>query len=262
MRLVDSHCHPHLMDLTAFDNKIEQVLACAQEKGVEHLLCVAVELEDHPRLCEISKQHDNVSISVGVHPNHEMAKEPTVDQLCQLAQFPGCIAIGETGLDYFRIDNEAQKHIQQQRYITHIQTALAMKKPLIIHTRQAAADTIAFLKSEGAQQIGGVMHCFTESWEVAQQAMSLGFYISFSGIVTFKNAIELQEVAKRLPLDRMLIETDSPYLAPAPFRGSQNQPAYVYRVAEMIADLRQEPVERIAEITTANFYRCFGISNS
>lgn len=260
LSLIDSHCHLHLMDLTPFPNQIQQVLDEAKAKGVNQVLCVSVDLEDYPKLCEIAKTYKQVFISVGVHPNHKMEVEPTAEHLVHLAQFPSCIAIGETGLDYFRVETEEEKVTQRSRFIAHIHAAMTTKKPLIIHTRQAASDTLAYLKSEQAEKAGGVMHCFTESWDVAKGAMDLGFYISFSGIVTFKNALELQEVARRMPLDRILIETDSPYLAPAPFRGSQNQPAYVYRVAEMLSELRGEPVEQIAQATTDNFYRCFGLS--
>jgi TatD DNase family protein len=260
VELIDSHCHLHLMDLSAFPNQIQQVLDEAKEKGVGQVLCVSVDLEDYPKLCEMSKVFKQVFISVGVHPNHEMNVEPTAEHLAKLAQFPACVALGETGLDYYRIETEEEKARQLTRFVAHIHAAIATKKPLIIHTRQAATDTIAYLTNEKADRAGGVMHCFTESWEVAKAAMDLGFYISFSGIVTFKNALEIQDVAKKMPLDRILIETDTPYLAPTPFRGTQNQPAYVYRVAEMLAELRGETVEQVAQATTENFYRCFGIS--
>ncbi|MCX7116045.1 MAG: TatD family hydrolase [Gammaproteobacteria bacterium] len=256
--LVDSHCHLHLMDLSEYEHGIQSVLDLAKENQVDHLLCVSVELAHHAQLCEIANQHPNVSISVGLHPNHETADEPSVDELVQLAQHPSCVAIGETGLDYYRVEQADGIELQQARLIRHIQASLLTQRPLIIHTRQAAEDTLALLKKE--QAIGGVMHCFTETWEVAKAAMDLGFYISFSGIVTFKNAVALQDVAKRLPIERMLIETDSPYLAPAPYRGKQNHPALVSRVAEVIAELRGESFEYIAEATTENFYRCFPLA--
>lgn len=258
MPLVDSHCHLHLMDLTEFHHQLEPVLQLAKAADVQHLLCVSVDLDAYDKLCALAQQHpDFISISVGVHPDHTMPTEPTVAQLMQHAAQPGCIAIGETGLDYFRVQDPAAIALQQQRFRDHIHVAKQTQKPLIIHTRQAAADTISYLKTEKAETVGGVMHCFTESWEIATAAMDLGFYISFSGIVTFKNARDLQETAQKMPLDRILIETDSPYLAPTPFRGKQNHPALVKHVAEALAVLRNTSFEEIAEATTANFYRCF-----
>lgn len=257
MKLIDSHCHIHLLDLALFQNDLQLLLQEAKAKGVEHFLCVSVELKDYPVLCDLAETYPDISISVGVHPNHDEENTPTVEQLIQMAQHPACIALGETGLDYFRVASTSAQAKQRDAFSTHIQAAVATKKPLIIHTREAAADTLSQLQQESASQVGGVMHCFTESWEVAVAAMDLGFYISFSGIVTFKNATALQTVAKKMPLDRILIETDSPYLAPEPFRGKQNHPALVYRVAEVLATLRETSVEDIAALTTENFYRCF-----
>ncbi|OGV25413.1 MAG: hypothetical protein A3F18_04030 [Legionellales bacterium RIFCSPHIGHO2_12_FULL_37_14] len=258
MNLVDSHCHLHLMDLTPYNQQIQPVLDAAKAKGVHKFLCVAVELANHDILCEIARKHKEVMISVGLHPDHEVEIEPTVNELINLAK--PCVAIGETGLDYFRVTSEEGHKLQQERFRTHIQAAIATKKPLIIHTREARRATLEIMQTENAKEVGGVMHCFTESWEVAVAAMELGFYISFSGIVTFKNAAALQDVAKRMPLDRILIETDSPYLAPTPFRGKPNQPAYVYYVAEMLAKLRNEPLEQIALATSENFARCFNLA--
>lgn len=261
MRLVDSHCHLHLMDLTPFAGKVEAVIEAAISQGVEHLLCVAVDLTQHDYLVQLASHYPNISLSVGVHPNHDMETEPSVELLVELSQASHCVAMGETGLDYYRVTHPKTIQLQQQRFIHHIRAARLSKRPLIIHTRQAAEDTLFLLREENAIDSGGVFHCFTETLAVAKAALELGFYISFSGIVTFKNAIELQEVAKYVPLDRMLIETDSPYLAPTPFRGQQNQPAFVHRVAEVIADLKGLSLEAIAEATTCNFYTCFPLAS-
>ena len=206
----------------------------------------------------LAETHVNLFASVGVHPDYEDQIEPQADELADLARHPKVIAIGETGLDYFRLQGDLEW--QRERFRQHIRAARKINKPLIIHTRSAAADTLRIMQEEGADQVGGVMHCFTESWEVAQQAIAMNFFISFSGIVTFKNAVALKEVAKNIPLDRMLIETDSPYLAPVPFRGKQNQPAFVRHVAEEIARIRAVSVEEIANATTDNFFNLFKLS--
>ena len=258
--LVDSHCHLNCIDLSSFDNNLDNVIQAATEVGIEHLLSVCVELTDFPELMAIAKRYPQVSISVGVHPaSEEQPNEPTVEMLSQLAAYPDCIAIGETGLDYFHIKTEEGQKNQQRRFATHIQTAIQVNKPLIIHTRDAAEDTITLMQSEQAEKIGGVMHCFSEGWDIAKKALELNFYISISGIVTFKNAERLREVAKKVPLDRLLIETDSPYLAPVPYRGKQNHPALVKYVALALSELHQIPFEELAQKTTANFYRCFGV---
>lgn len=259
--LVDSHCHLNFIDLAEFNNDLNQVIIKASEVGVEHFLTVCVDLEDYPILCQIAESYSNISISIGLHPNSEIEAEPSVLSLIDLAKHPACIAIGETGLDYYRTESPAAKELQRERFRTHIQAALASKKPLIIHTRQAAEDTIKLMKEEKAEEIGGVMHCFSESWEIAKQALDLNFYISISGIVSFKNATNLHEVAKKIPIDRLLIETDSPYLAPVPFRGKQNHPALVRYVAMALSELRRESYEEIAKQTTANFYRCFKLTS-
>ncbi len=258
--LVDSHCHLNMLDLTDFSGSLDNVLEQAKLADVEHVLCVCVELEDFPILQEIANSYDNVNISVGIHPNTDLKKEPTVEQLVELGQYKKCIAIGETGLDYYRDESDTNKINQQLRFRRHIQASRQLEKALIIHTRNAAFDTIRIMREEGAENTGGVMHCFAESWDVAKQALDLGFYISFSGIVTFKNASNLHEVAKKVPLDRMLIETDSPYLAPVPYRGKQNHPALVKYVANAIADLRGIEYAKVANITTENFYKCFKIN--
>lgn len=222
---------------------------------VSNALCVAVDLEKLPQILALAEQHENIYASVGVHPDYELEAEPTQEQLVSLAKHPKVVAIGETGLDYFRLTGELEW--QRNRFRTHIRAAVESRKPLIIHTRSASADTLRLMQEEGADKIGGVMHCFTESMEVALAAIEMNFYISFSGIVTFKKALELKEVATRIPLERMLIETDSPYLAPVPFRGKLNQPSYVKHVAEEIAKLRGIAVEEVGEVTSANFKRLF-----
>ncbi len=250
--LVDSHCHLNFPELA---QNLSQVQDAMQAAEVGHALCVSVTLDKYPEVLAIAEQYPNIYASVGVHPDYEDIEEPDVAQLVSLAQHPRVVAIGETGLDYFRLQGDLAW--QRQRFRTHIRAAKAAGKPLIIHTRNAAEDTLRIMQEEGAAEVGGVMHCFTESWAVAEAAMAMGFYISLSGIVTFKNAQALKEVAQKLPLDRLLVETDSPYLAPIPYRGKTNQPAYVRFVAEEIARLRQQPLASIMQATTANFFRLF-----
>jgi len=250
--LIDSHCHLNFPDLA---NNIDEILENMKNNEVTHALCVSVNLEDFPRLLLLAEGYQNLYASVGVHPDYEDLTEPKSEELVSLAKNPKVIAIGETGLDYSRIKGDLEW--QRNRFREHIRAARECNKPLIIHTREAAADTLSIMAEEGADQIGGVMHCFTESWEVAQKAMEMNFYISFSGIVTFKNAANLKETAKKIPLERMLIETDSPYLAPVPFRGKTNQPAYVRHVAEEIASLRNISLNEVAESTTKNFFSLF-----
>ncbi len=258
--LIDSHCHLNSIDLADFEQSLQTVMDMARANEVGRMLTVCVTLADLPKLEKIAAQFPEVYTSVGVHPNEPTDHELTVDHLIELADFPACVAIGETGLDYYRIESETAQAEQQQRFRTHIRAAVATQKPLIIHTRQASVDTIRIMQEEKAQDIGGVMHCFTEDWTVAQQALDLNFYISFSGILTFKSAEELRETAKKVPADRMLIETDSPYLAPVPFRGKQNHPALVKEVAVTLASLRGITYSEVAALTTANFYRCFRVS--
>ncbi len=252
---VDSHCHLDRLDLTPYDNKLDVALTAAKDNGVEYFLCVCIDLENFAAVHAIAKNYPNISASVGVHPNEQDCQEPSVAELVRLADDPLIVAIGETGLDYYRSEGDVEW--QRERFRTHIRAACECNKPLIIHTRQAHADTIEIMRQEGAQQVGGVMHCFTEDYTMAQQAMDLGFYISFSGIVTFKNAVELKEVAQKIPMDKMLIETDSPYLAPVPYRGKPNEPAYVKYVAEHIAELRSITVEEVGSKTSQNFYKLF-----
>lgn len=253
---VDSHCH---IDFPELASQLDDVLAAMTNNRVTHALCISVNLDDLPRVLQIAERYDNVYASVGVHPDYEDTPEPSLEDLVELAQRPKVVGIGETGLDYYRLTGDLEW--QRARFRTHIRAARACGKPLIIHTRSAAADTLAIMREEGAGDAGGVMHCFTETWDVAEAALALGFFISFSGIVTFKNARELKEVARRVPLDRMLIETDSPYLAPVPNRGKLNQPAYVRHVAEEIATLRGMSVEDVGRATSSNFFRLFGVKD-
>jgi TatD DNase family protein len=253
---VDSHCHVNFPNLAV---QMPDILERMQSNGVGRALCVSVNLPDWPGLIALVEQHDALYASVGVHPDYEDTIEPSVEDLIERSHHPKVIAIGETGLDYFRLTGDLTW--QRERFRRHIRAARETKLPLIIHTRASSQDTLDIMKEEGAQDARGVMHCFTESWEVAQASMDLGFYISFSGIVTFKNATELQEVARRMPLDRILIETDSPYLAPVPFRGKLNDPSKVIHVAEMIANLRGVTVKEIEEASTENFFNLFNKLN-
>lgn len=255
MYLVDSHCHLDQLDLSLHAGKLANALKNAADNGVGHMLCVCITLEEFPKVLAAAHEYANVSASVGLHPNEVVSQEPTADDLITMAQDKKIIAIGETGLDYYRSTGDVEW--QRERFRQHIRAAKETGKPLIVHSRQAKEDTLAIIKNEKADTIGGVLHCFTEDWEMASAALDLNFYISFSGIVTFKNAVSIQDVAKRMPLDRMLIETDSPYLAPIPFRGKPNEPAYVRYVAEYIAELRGINVVELAEQTTDNFFRLF-----
>ena len=250
--LIDSHCH---LDFPELAERLDEILARMRDNQVTHALCVSVNLADFPKVLALAEKHANLYASVGVHPDYPDVEEPSVDDLVRLAQHPKIVAIGETGLDYYRLTGDLEW--QRQRFRTHIRAARECAKPLIIHTRSSADDTIRLMQEEGAAQAGGVMHCFTETWEVAEAALNMGFYISFSGIVTFKNAKALKEVAQKVPLDRMLIETDSPYLAPVPFRGKTNEPGFVKHVAEEIARLRSCSYEQVAETTTRNFIKLF-----
>ena len=250
--LVDSHCHLNFPELLANLPAIKESMK-ANEVG--HALCISVTLPDFPQVLALAETNANFFASVGVHPDYENIEEPSVACLLALADHDKVVAIGETGLDYFRLTGDLEW--QRTRFRTHIQAAIQCGKPLVIHTRNAAADTLRIMREENAQKVGGVMHCFTESLEVALEAIELGFYISFSGIVTFKNAVAIKEVARQVPLSRMLIETDSPYLAPIPYRGKTNQPSYVKHVAEEIAKLRGISFEEVATATTENFFQLF-----
>ncbi|GAB3471424.1 TatD family hydrolase [Polaromonas eurypsychrophila] len=257
----DSHCHLSFPELQAQLPQIREAMVQAQ---VDRALCICTTLEEFETVHALATGYDNFWCSVGVHPDNEGVTEPSLDDLVKRAALPKVVAIGETGLDYYRLGERtvADMEWQRERYRTHIRAARQTGKPLVIHTRSASNDTLAILKEEGenadgAGRAGGVFHCFTETAEVARAALDLGFYISFSGILTFKNAADLREVARFVPLDRTLIETDSPYLAPMPYRGKTNNPSYVPYVAKQVAELKQLPVETIAEATSRNFERLF-----
>lgn len=250
--LVDSHCH---LDFPETAERLPAILQAMVENGVGAAACIGVNLEDFPRVLALAEAHDHLFATVGVHPEYDDVAEPDAARLAELAAHPKVIAIGETGLDYYWRKDKPEW--QRERFRRHIRAARACGKPLVIHMRDAADDTLRLLQEEGAQAVGGVMHCFTENWEVAAQALDLGLHISISGIVTFKNAIAIKDVARRVPLERLLVETDSPYLAPVPYRGKTNQPAYVRHVAEEIAALRGVDFDTVARATTDNFFRLF-----
>lgn len=249
---VDSHCH---VDFPALVAQMPDILQRMKTNQVGKALCVSVNMPDWPALIALVEQHEELWASVGVHPDYEDTVEPTVEELVAHSHHPKVIAIGETGLDYFRLEGDLSW--QRERFRRHIRAAKTSGLPLIIHTRSSAEDTLSIMREEGASEVGGVMHCFTESWEVAQAAMDMNFYISFSGIVTFKSAASLQDVAQRIQADRILIETDSPYLAPVPHRGKLNDPSKVIHVAEKLAELRGVSVKEIENLSTKNFFNLF-----
>jgi TatD DNase family protein len=253
---VDSHCHLDFPELAA---EVDALLAAMHESKVTHALCISVDLAEWPRVHALALEYANLYATAGVHPDYPDTEEPTVERLVELAARPKVVAIGETGLDYYRLEGDLGW--QRERFRTHVRAARAARKPLVVHTRAAAQDTIAIMEEEGAREVGGVMHCFTETWEVAKAALDLGFHVSFSGIVTFRNAAELKSIARKVPLDRMLIETDSPYLAPVPHRGKRNHPALVVHVAEEIARLRGLALDEVARATSQNFFHLFGIQH-
>ncbi len=252
---IDSHCHLDLIDPEQEGQNLPDLLECASQNNVDAMLCVSVSLDKFPAMMSLIEPYAQVYASVGVHPVTKCEVEPEIAQLVELANNPKIVAIGETGLDYYHCEGDMEW--QHQRFRKHIEASKQTGKPLIIHTRDAKKETIKLMREENAQDAGGVMHCFVEDWETASAAMDLGFYISFSGIVTFKNAKDLQEIAKKVPMDKLLIETDSPYLAPVPNRGKTNQPAYVKHVAEYIAQLRGMSTEDVARISSDNFYTLF-----
>jgi TatD DNase family protein len=249
---IDSHCHINFPEL---NQKIDEVLLNMENNSITHALCVSVTLDKINEILDLTKRYSNIYASVGVHPDYEDIQEPDIDSLFKHSKNKKVVAIGETGLDYFRLKGDLSW--QRDRFRTHIRAAIKSKLPLIIHTRNAQDDTISIMKEEGANSATGVMHCFTESYEMAKQAIDLGFYISFSGIITFKNAETLRETVKKIPIENILIETDSPYLAPVPNRGKLNEPANVRYVAEKIAELKGIPIEKVAETTTNNFFTLF-----
>jgi len=252
VELVDSHCHLNFPELLEERNL---VLERARERGISYMLCAAVNLEDYPQVLSLAREFPHIFASVGVHPNETEGKDPDCDELSALAADPAVVAIGETGLDFFRSQGDLQW--QRKRFIQHIEAAKRSQKPLIIHTRDAATETLQIMQDHDAGTAGGVIHCFTGDWAMARQCLDLGFYISFSGILTFKSARQIQDAASKVPLDRILVETDSPYLAPVPYRGKRNEPAYVYDVAVFLAKLRGVSLATIKKSTTENFFSLF-----
>lgn len=253
--LVDSHCHLDRIDLAPYEGDLGAALAAATERGITRMLCISVDRPGVDKVCAIARQYPNVYASVGIHPLDIGAEQESVDSLCELASRPKVIAIGETGLDYYYSrDNSAA---QQQSFRTHLEASKRTRKPLIVHSRDAREDTLDLIREVGDPSVGGILHCFTESWEMAEQALALNYYISFSGIITFKNAADLRAVVERVPMERLLVETDSPYLAPVPFRGKSNEPKYTREVAQCIADIKGLELEQVAQQTSANFDRLF-----
>ncbi len=255
--LIDSHCHLDRIDLGPYENDFAKFMQAVDDHQIQHLLCIAIDLEAYPNMLALVSEYPQISVTVGVHPNEHDGQDPTVDELIVLAQSEKVIGIGETGLDYYR--SEGNLDWQHRRFRNHIEAAKTLKKPLIIHTREAKKDTLRILREENASEVGGIIHCFTEDWAFAEAALDLGFYISFSGIVTFNSAKVIKEVAKKVPQDRFLIETDSPYLAPVPHRGKPNYPLYVRYVAEYIAGLRGTTFQEIEHQSNVNFHTLFQI---
>lgn len=252
---VDSHCHINFPDFAQDSDEIVARMAVA---NVTHAMCISVTFPEWPSVVALAERHANIYATAGVHPDYEDIEEPTVAALLERAQHPKVQAIGETGLDYYRLKGDLEW--QRERFRTHIRAARECGKPLVIHTRSASEDTLRIMREERADEVGGVMHCFTETWEVASASIDMGFHISFSGIVSFKTAADLREVAKKVPLERMLIETDSPYLAPVPYRGRRNEPSYVPHVAAAIAAVRETDVETIGRVTGQNFFSLFRVA--
>ena len=257
--LVDSHCHLDRLDLTAYEGQVGNAIAAANQAGVRNMLCVAIDLESLDAVLDIAEQHASVHASVGVHPLEKIVDTVSVETLVDRARHPKVVAIGETGLDYHYGNNH---DLQRANFVAHLKAARQCAKPVIIHSREAREDTLELLKQEVDQQYAGVMHCFTDTWDMARRAMEMNFYISISGIVTFKNAAELRDVVKKVPLDRLLIETDSPYLAPIPHRGKSNEPKFVTHVAECVAQLKGISMDELAEVTTENYFKLFRIDPS
>lgn len=252
---IDSHCHPYMLDVYKNENDFDRWMHDTKSAGVDAMLCVAVDIETAQKCLKIGEKYDHVYSSVGSHPSEKEEDDLKIETLVEFAKHKKVVAIGETGLDYFY--NSDKLDVMRKRFRDHIRAALLAKKPLIIHSRNAHEDTLSIMREEHADQIGGVMHCFTDTVEMAKSAVDLNFYISFSGIITFKNAKELVEVAREIPLEKILIETDSPYLAPVPFRGKTNEPKYVKYVAEKIAEIKNISVESVAKQTSENFRKLF-----
>jgi len=252
---VDSHCHLDKLDLSPYNGDLSALLSAAAERDVSSMLCVSVELEQFTSMYELIKDYENIFSSVGVHPLSAGKAVASVDALTKLAQLPRVVAIGESGLDYYYQQDTIEA--QKENFVNHLKASAETGLPIIVHTRDARQDTLDLIREHGCDKTGGVLHCFTESLEMAKEAMEMGYYISFSGIVTFRNAEELREVVRNVPLDRLLIETDAPYLAPVPHRGKKNEPKYVVEVAQCIADLKGVTLEELAKISRNNFYKLF-----
>ncbi len=255
---IDSHCHLDRLNLEPYQGDLSLALRAAREQGVEKMLCVAIDLEHIDAVLDIAQKEQGIYASVGVHPTSHDGEEPSIERLLDLSKEDRVIAIGETGLDYYY--GKETRDVQLKRFETHLRASSECQKPVIVHTRDAKEDTLSLIKEYSDPNVAGVLHCFTEDWDMASRAMDMNFYVSFSGIVTFKNAVELKDVAKKMPLDRLLIETDSPYLAPVPYRGKPNEPKYVPEVAKCIAELKQTSVEEIAKVSKENFYRLFKLA--
>jgi len=254
---VDSHCHLDRLDLAAYDGDLTTALQAAVAMDVRHFLCPSIDFDNFPKILEIAHQHRNVTVSVGLHPTENINYITTVDEICHLANNSLVVGIGETGLDYYHTTDNNERLAQQQRFTTHILAAKELHKPLIIHSRDASSDTLRILRENQAESIGGVFHCFTGDWETASQAINLNFYIAFSGIITFKNAENLRQVAHQVPLSRILLETDAPFLAPSPYRGKTNEPSYLPFIAQTMANLHEISYQELASITTKNFFTLF-----
>lgn len=253
--LVDSHCHLDKLDLSPYDGDLDAALQAAYARSISHILCIGINLENIDDVVQLAERHEPVFASVGVHPLYRESREPSIAELLEIARHPKVVAIGETGLDYFYGEGDLQW--QRDRFLIHIEAARLSRLPLIIHTRGAKQDTLDSLRQHGGGEVEGVLHCFTEDLDMAKQAVDMGFLISISGIVTFRNASELRDVVKALPLDRLLVETDAPWLAPVPHRGRQNEPQYVVEVAEKVAEIKSVTLEEVARLTTENFFRIF-----
>lgn len=253
--LIDSHCHLDRINLEPYNGELELALNAARERGVKRMLCISIDAGNVDAVTNIAAKYDDVYATVGVHPLDIKDQVETLETLCEWAQRPKVLGIGETGLDYYYSKDNIE--LQQQSFITHLQAARATSKPVIVHTREAKEDTLSIITEYSDREVSGVLHCFTEDWDMASRAMDLGFYISFSGIITFKSADSLREVVKKMPMDRILIETDSPYLAPVPYRGKKNEPKFVREVAECVAELKGLSFEHVAEQTSQNFNRLF-----
>lgn len=258
--LVDSHCHLDRLDLSRYENGLDDAIAAAKAQGVENMLCVCISEENKDQVVQIASKYPGLFCSVGTHPSDVTSKVVSVEELKEWAQAPRVVALGESGLDYYH--NQDFVNIQKQSFINHLVAGGELELPIIVHTRNARQDTLDLIKEYGNQEAAGVLHCFTESWEMAKAAMDMNYYVSISGIVTFKNAEELRDVVRKMPLDRLLVETDSPYLAPVPYRGKPNEPKFVREVAQFVADLKGVSLEELAEMTTTNFYELFKKANA